>query len=404
MKSQFARLYILIILITTLVIFSFSEIYSSFFQAHTSYQVDISQLMPLEHENFESQVKLVEVDPKSIALPEELNLILNKGQVIKLGDGQGKEFYYRLSSNRGLYQYGPFESPSVQRNDNEFYFVLLFYSALALMILTFIWPLFRDLDTLQAKALVFGNKLQPIKSDIPTSSSIHPLANTFDKMSHQIVETMQMHQDLSRTIAHEIRTPLSRMKFVTELISENISEQHQHRLKTDVEEIQLLMVEYLSFERLEHEHCSMEKKQVDVVGFIQELKEKYTYQQSDIMINFESKVNQAYFNEKSMTRALENLINNALCHARTVIHVSFEILENQCVVIVTDDGSGVGKEAKKLIQPFIRQAEKGELDKGFGLGLYIVRKILIWHQGNLTLDNCALLHGARVRLTWPNEA
>jgi len=404
MKSQFARLYILIILIATLVIFLFSEIYSNFFQAPMNYQIDIAQLMSLEHTNAKFQPKLILVDPKLIALPEELNLLLKQGQIIKLADGQGKEFYYHLKNDQGLYRYGPIISPSNQINDNEFYFVLLFYSALALMILGFIWPLFRDLDTLQAKALAFGNKIQPINSNIPAKSNIHPLADTFDKMSYQIVETMQMHQDLSRTIAHEIRTPLTRMKFISELISESVDSEHKRRLTIDINEIQQLITEYLSFERLEYEHYSMVKKQVSVTDFLKNLAEQYSYQESNVIISFEHQVTLAHFNEKSMMRAIQNLINNALRYARTAIKIRFEVANGQCIVTVSDDGVGVGKEAKKLIQPFVRQAANNEHEKGFGLGLYIVRKILIWHQGNLVLGNCMQLHGAKVTLTWPDKA
>ncbi|TPH13912.1 ATP-binding protein [Litorilituus lipolyticus] len=407
MKFQFARLYLLIVLIASLVIFSFSEIYNNFFQDDMSYQIDIKQILPYYTQSRGSipydNVKLKVVTAKSIIMPKHLSQLLAQGQIIKIADETGYEFYYQYLDKNNLYQFGPVLTKKANEDNGELYFVLLFYSALALLVLGFIWPLFKDLAKLQTKALTFGEKLQPISSDISRSSNIYPLANTFDKMSHQIVETMQMHQDLSRTIAHEIRTPLARMKFVSELISDDIDVEHQKRLKADVDEIEQLMAEYLSFERLEHEHYSMDKKLENVTQFFNSLNEKYLYQKGSISIDFSSNTTHAYFNRKGMDRAIQNLINNALRYANTVIEVNFIVKDQMCFIVVADDGTGVGKEAKKLIQPFIRKNSKDNNDTGYGLGLYIVRKILIWHQGKLSLGNCSELKGAKVTLSWPNQ-
>jgi len=269
--------------------------------------------------------------------------------------------------------------------------------------LGFFWPLFKDLNILQLKALAFGNKLQPIKSNISKSSNIYPLANTFDKMSHQIVENMQMHQDLSRTIAHEIRTPLARMKFVSELISEDVEAQYKSRLKADINEIEQLMEEYLSFERIDHKHFYMEKTAVDVNRFFAKLADKYRYQHQDITISFDHSIEIAFFNADAMARALQNLLNNALRYAQTIVKINFYEKDGNCIITVADDGDGVGKEAKKLIQPFVRNTTSGKHECGYGLGLYIVRKIIVWHQGQLELNNSVELKGAEVKLFWPNN-
>jgi two-component system OmpR family sensor kinase len=405
MRFQFLRLYLLIILIACVVVYSFSEIYDQFYPSEQNYQIDIKHFFSLASKSeFKSSMKLVR--KKNVSLPVTLEELLQHGHIIKLVDIDLSEFYYQNADRYNYYQFGPFTSSKKVTDDSELYLILLFYSALALLLLAFIWPLFNELAKLQEKALSFGKHLKPFNNNLRVSSSIYPLANTFDKMSHQIVESMRMHQDLSRTIAHEIHTPLARMKFVTELISSDIEEEHKYRLKADIDEIQQLMAEYLSFERLDHEHYSMEKKQCDVPSFVKKLSEKYQYQNKsqEIEIKFTYNNNTAFFNEHAINRALQNLINNALRYAKSVIEVEFSIDDDFCKITISDDGIGVGNEAKKLIQPFVRKISNDSTDNGFGLGLYIVRKILIWHQGSLTLDNCVVLHGARVTLAWPNEA
>jgi len=403
MKLQFVRLYLLILLIASLVVFSFSQIYQQLYPSEPTYQVSVSQIFSLlQKKTFQKKMKLV--SKKTVSMPLALERLLQQGQIIKLVDDANAEFYYQNSDKLNYYQFGPFFSAKEEANGNELYFIILFYSVLAVMLLAFIWPLFKELAKLQEQALAFGKYLEPIESGINPGSSIYPLADTFDKMSHQIVESMQMHQDLSRTIAHEIHTPLARMKFVTELISSDIEKEHKYRLNADIDEIQQLMAEYLSFERLEHEHYSMEKKLCNVPSFIKKLSEKYSYQTSNIELKFSFNNDSAYFNEHAMNRAIQNLINNALRYAKSIINVEFSINDKTCQIIISDDGVGVSSEAKKLMQPFVRKAANDSADKGFGLGLYIVRKILIWHQGHLSLDNCSKLNGAMVTISWPNKS
>lgn len=403
MKYQLTRLYLLIVVFAFLIIFIFSQLYNKMMGPQDNYQIDASQVFLHAQDQAKPHIKLSKVNRNNIALPDSLNKLLANGDIIQLADSQGYIFFYRLIDKTHLYRYGPIEIASQENDVGEFYFILLFYSTLALLVLGFIWPLFKDLAKLQKNATQFGQTLQHVNTDIKPSSNIYPLANTFEKMSHQIVESMQMHQDLSRTIAHEVRTPLARMKFLSEIIAPQIDEHQQQRLNADIKEIKQLMQEYLSFERFEHEHYLMDLKQVDVSQFLNEISNKLDYQQRHINVQFNSTVKLAFFNEKAMDRALQNLINNALRYATTKIVVTFSVLNNQCILTVEDDGPGVGNEAKKLIQPFIRKESQNENVSGYGLGLYIVRKILIWHQGSIELDNNVNKEGAIVTLTWPNS-
>jgi two-component system OmpR family sensor kinase len=402
MKYQLTRLYLLIVVFAFLIIFIFSQLYNQMMRPQASYQIDASQVFVHAFDDTKPNIKLSQISRSQIALPNSLNALLRQGEIIKLADSHGYLNFYQLVDNKKLYRYGPIEISSQENEEAEFYFILLFYSTLALLVLGFIWPLFKDLAKLQKNATQFGETLQSIMTEIKPSSNIYPLAHTLEKMSHQIVESMQMHQDLSRTIAHEVRTPLARMKFLSEIIAPHINEEQRQRLSADIDEIKQLMQEYLSFERLEHEHYLMDFKLVNIERFLNDIMQKLDYQQRHIDVQFHSDANEAFFNEKAMNRALQNLINNALRYAKTRIVVCFTLQDNHCVLSVEDDGPGVGNEAKKLIQPFIRKESQNEKVTGYGLGLYIVRKILIWHQGHIELDNNNNQQGAIVTLTWPN--
>ena len=80
-----------------------------------------------------------------------------------------------------------------------------------------IWPLTRDLRTLEKAAAQYGNRNWQFAAPIKQHSQIYPLAQTFRKMAARIDGLIASHQDMSNAVSHEIKTPLSRMQFEIEL-------------------------------------------------------------------------------------------------------------------------------------------------------------------------------------------
>jgi len=107
--------------------------------------------------------------------------------------------------------------PETQRGLLEWTLTLLFYAAIALVIMIWIWPLTRDLRALEKAASRFGNKNWGFDASIKPRSQIYPLAETFRKMAARIDGLIASHKDMSNAVSHEIKTPLSRMQFEIEL-------------------------------------------------------------------------------------------------------------------------------------------------------------------------------------------
>src|SRR6266403_1354739 len=107
--------------------------------------------------------------------------------------------------------------PETHRGLLEWTLTLLFYAAIALVIMIWIWPLTRDLRALDKAASRFGNKNWVFDTFIKPRSPIYPLAETFRKMAARIDGLIASHKDMSNAVSHEIKTPLSRMQFEIEL-------------------------------------------------------------------------------------------------------------------------------------------------------------------------------------------
>jgi len=125
MKYQFFRLYVLFVLISAAIIFSFSEIYTFVNNKNTSYQIDIEQIFE-QNKDSKKTITMENIARNSIALPKSLSTLLDNGYVIKLANEDGLEFYYKKNNAEEISKYGPFYQPEKTDDIESFYVVLVF--------------------------------------------------------------------------------------------------------------------------------------------------------------------------------------------------------------------------------------------------------------------------------------
>lgn len=103
---------------------------------------------------------------------------------------------------------------------------------------------------------------------------------------------------------------------------------------------------------------------------------------------------------QKLTQVIVNLVRNAL-HATKPgerVVVSTEPRDGGLAFAVEDEGPGVAPEIReRLFEPFT--SSKG--DKGFGLGLYMARLIVVSHRGNIALIDRP--RGAKFEVVLPGE-
>src|SRR5580658_1094269 len=152
-------------------------------------------------------------------------------------------------------------APASQRGPLEWLITLLFYAVMALVIMVWIWPLTRDLRTLEKAAARFGRKNWAFEAGIKPRSQIYPLAQTFCKMAARIDELIASHKDMSNAVSHEIKTPLSRMQFEIELAQQADDaaavKRSLENIKTDIGAINDLVKATMGYAILERADLSL---------------------------------------------------------------------------------------------------------------------------------------------------
>lgn len=106
------------------------------------------------------------------------------------------------------------------------------------------------------------------------------------------------------------------------------------------------------------------------------------------LLFFSSKNTEKILIDKAIVQNVaENLVNNALRYAHSVVEVNLLYSDGNLVLCVSDDGSGFSEMIlKKGVEPFLRD-DNSDSKEHFGMGLYISCFLCQKHGGNLKLEN-----------------
>ncbi|WP_428819501.1 ATP-binding protein [Microbulbifer sp. MCCC 1A16149] len=392
MRLQMLRLVSVLALALVVVYSSVAALYNLYSTTPEEYTISATQLaQALER----SDAPLAQSYPAdAIHFSSALRERLDAGEVVGLTAGEEQILFYHRHGNAVL-EIGPFPHEQAQSVTQ---WRLLFIGSMLVVLLLLTWPMFSDLNRLQNQAIRFSKKPFHIPDQFSRRSTIFPLAETFRRMANIVTGHFQMNQDLARTIAHEIRMPLARIKFQQALAgSDSESAQVINRATRDIEQ---LVEKYLNFARVEVHEQFLARKSISLETFFTELGSHLETQCPDLEIAYYFPDKRAWLEPDSLTIAIQNLVTNAGKYARDRVDIRFELRAGFCHLSVEDNGPGLGGDALELTDAFTRSATD---DQGYGLGLYIVKKVMMWHEGELLLDQSPSLGGTRATLRWSNR-
>lgn len=298
--------------------------------------------------------------------------------------------------------------PDARRGILEWAVTFLFYAAIALVIMIWIWPLRRDLRALEGAAAHFGNKNWRFDADIKPRSQIYPLAETFRRMAARIDGLIASHKDMSNAVSHEIKTPLTRMQFEIELVQEAQTTPEIKaalaNMKRDIAAINDLVTATLDYAILERADMSLNIGVHDLATLIPAITE-YVRRDARRDIRMCAEVHGDAENVNCdvhlIESVLKNLLYNASRYAQRDIRVTFNARDGLNRLTVDDDGPGIPDgDRQRAFKSFVQLDHGGDKKTGFGLGLAIVKRAIEWHGGEVSISRSPL-GGARISAVWP---
>jgi two-component system OmpR family sensor kinase len=286
--------------------------------------------------------------------------------------------------------------------------VLIGATMLACLLL-WLRPHWRDLERLKRAAERFGKGNLSERTQIAASSNIGSLANVFDTMAGDIENLLNQQRDLLNAVSHELRTPLTRLDFGLALaLSDDLPATSRERLQglvDHIRELDELVLELLSYSRLQNPARVPEQVEVSLDEFIDSILGSVDEEQSpDIVIDvlLHGQLERFSLDPRLTARALQNLLRNAMRYCEKRIQIGVRVCPKGCEIWVDDDGIGIPEdERERIFEPFYRlDRSRDRATGGFGLGLAISRRALEAQGGTLTVEESPL-GGARFRLWLP---
>ena len=223
-----------------------------------------------------------------------------------------------------------------------------------------------------------------------TGDEFDELANNLNSMLDQIEHGMEGVRRVSDNIAHDLKTPLARLKNRVEELRLRVDPGSVEEAAVDqiIQEADGLLATFNALLRIARIEYSEQRKGfslVDVNSILSDLQELYEPlieekgQSLSVQIGGPMEI---YADRDMLFQAFANLLDNAIKYTPDRGQVSIRSVkgENQWLVEITDNGPGIPEtEYEKVVQRFYR-LDQSRTTPGSGLGLALVFAVLKVHR------------------------
>ncbi len=207
----------------------------------------------------------------------------------------------------------------------------------------------------------------------------------------------QVREDLINNLTHEFKTPISTIYLAAEVLLQTNENQvnkvkkyasiildENKRMRNQIDRI-------LQMSALENSNFHIEKQQIDMHELLQKLVTNLCLEHCDMNVNLHFYLNASdsiiYGDTLHLSNVIINLVNNAIKYSQKNPEIIIRSRNNNKSFIfsVEDLGIGIKKEHLKSIFNKYYRVPTGNIHnvKGFGIGLYYVKKMIELHEGRI---------------------
>ncbi len=212
----------------------------------------------------------------------------------------------------------------------------------------------------------------------------------------------EIKNDFINNMTHELKTPISTISISSEvLLSQSISEhpkkisEYAAIIKQENKRLELLVEKVLQTAQLSESEFTLQKEEGNIHEIIQKCVQSFgiiiNTANGSLKTNFQATDPIIRMDKTHLINVISNLIDNAVkysSNAPSIVIYSSNI-DNGIKVIVEDKGKGMSKEECKLIFDQFYRVPTGSVHdvKGFGIGLFYVKRILSKHGGKIEVKS-----------------
>ncbi|MFC5624527.1 sensor histidine kinase [Algoriphagus winogradskyi] len=210
-------------------------------------------------------------------------------------------------------------------------------------------------------------------------------------------EIAEIKEDLIGNITHEFKTPiattLSAIEGIEQFNPENNPEKTKKYLgisKSQMLKLNLMVEKLLETATLDSDQFILQKEQIDPLAVLRSLVQKFQTlePEKEIELVLPSHVTPILVDPFHFENVLSNLLDNALKYGGDEVRITLDQGASTRIRIWDNGGNISSDQRDKVFEQFYR-IPKGNLHdvKGFGIGLYYVKKIIEKHEGKIELES-----------------
>jgi len=200
---------------------------------------------------------------------------------------------------------------------------------------------------------------------------------------------------IARTIAHEIRNPLTNINLAADQLKTELAEQNEEAgflfdmINRNSQRINLLISDLMNstkFTELNIETLTMNELAEEA---LKEAEDRIQLNAVTLLKELETNMPAIRIDKGKMKIALLNIIINGLesmegkAEKVLKIETGFGVGENKCFIKITDTGSGMNEESlSRLFEPYFTTKQKGN-----GLGMTNTQNIVLNHKGSIQVNS-----------------
>ncbi|MCO8094274.1 sensor histidine kinase BfmS [Acinetobacter lwoffii] len=251
-----------------------------------------------------------------------------------------------------------------------------------------------------------------LRLPVEGSDEMSTLASSYNNMSDHIQRLIEAQRELMRAVSHELRTPVARIRFGVEMMADE--DDYDYRLQQveqidkDIEALNTLIDEIMTYAKLEQGMPSIEFEQIDLYDVLNQVAQETEALKTQKIIELHPMpvAVTVEAERRYLHRVIQNLVGNAIRYCDHKILISGGLdQDGQAYVSVEDDGPGIPEiDRARIFEAFARLDDsRTRASGGYGLGLSIVSRIAYWFGGTIQVDQSPTLGGARFTMTWPAQ-
>ena len=254
-----------------------------------------------------------------------------------------------------------------------------------------------------------------LSMSLPTSSNndeLNQLSLNLNNMLDRLNRLMVGMKDVSDNIAHDLRTPLNKIRTNLEvtLMSNPSTESYRETIKEVIDDVDKVINTFnslLAISRVDSGSVSLKKEKINIKNLIEDIIDLWEplAEEKGVTLNNECHTDMYLEGNKNLlSQAISNLIDNSIKYGndKNTVNIGSQDNKDNIVIWVSDKGPGIQDSDKEKVLDRFTRLDTSRNTSGTGLGLSLVASMIKFHKGDLELLD-AKPKGLIVKLQIPSS-